>query len=450
MPPADATPRSPLAVLRSLEGAEIPFALLMFAYFFLVITSFWILKPLKKALFIEHYDAAGFTLPGWTATAAEAELLAKVLNMVVAFAAVALFTVLARRLHRERLTWVFTAAFAAGYALYATRGSDPGGLTVWSFYLFGDLFSTVMVATFFAFLNDSVRADRAKRLYGPIGLGGVLGGAFGSLAVSAWIDTLSLAAWLGVCAALAGGIVVAATAAGRLVARSDLAGRRGDAAAKDAGGAAPVRNAALEGAALVARSRYLLAIAALVGLYEIVSTVMDFQFTSTVAHYLDGDAIGEHVALVYAITNGVAAVIQLLGTGWVMTRYGVGAALLVLPVAAALGSAAFMLVPALWVGSALNTVDNAFNYSINQSAREALYVPRSRAEKYRAKAFIDMFVMRLAKAVAVGVSLAIGAWFDSFASVRWLGVFTLAVVAAWLVAARYAGRRFRAVEDGAP
>ena len=49
----------------------------------------------------------------------------------------------------------------------------------------------------------------------------------------------------------------------------------------------------------------------------------------------------------------------------------------------------------------LNTADNAFSYSINQSAKEALYVPTTEDEKYKAKAFIDMFVQRAAKAVAV-------------------------------------------------
>ena len=71
--------------------------------------------------------------------------------------------------------------------------------------------------------------------------------------------------------------------------------------------------------------------------------------------------------------------------------------------------------------------DNGFSYSINQSAKEALYVPTTRDEKYKAKAFIDMFVQRFAKALAVGVSLAITAVFQEFATIRWLTAFTVAV-----------------------
>ncbi len=97
-------------------------------------------------------------------------------------------------------------------------------------------------------------------------------------------------------------------------------------------------------------------------------------------------------------------------------------------------------------GSLLNTADNGFSYSLNQSSKEALYVPTSADEKYKAKAFIDMFVQRFAKALAVGVSLAITITFDDFASVRWLGAFTAPVIVLWIFAARYAGRHFREIE----
>lgn len=433
---------SPLRAILDIRRQELPLALLMFTYFFLVITSFWILKPIKKSLFIQHYDAAGFTLLTWTMKAAQAELLAKVLNMVVAFAAVAVFTWLARRYVREQLTFLFTAFFLVGYAAYIPFIESPSHLTVWSFYLFGDLFSTLMVATFFAFLNDSVTADGAKRLYGLIGLGGVTGGVFGSTAVRAFISSLSNAEWLWVCAAMAALILATAYAAGRVV--------RNDPPPESA--AAPQSTAArgyaaLEGAYIVFRSPYLLSIVGIVGLYEIVSTVMDFQFTSTIAHYLEGEAIGRQFSTVFAITNVVSMFVQLFLTSFVMTRFGVGTALLVLPVAALSGSLGFMALPILWMGSALNTIDNAFSYSINQSAKEALYVPTTKDEKYKAKAFIDMFVQRFAKAVAVGVSLVITTIFSDFSSIRWLSLFTVAVVAIWIVAARYAGEHFRQMTE---
>ncbi|PON13213.1 hypothetical protein C2W62_35555 [Candidatus Entotheonella serta] len=381
--------------------------------------------------------------------AAQAELLAKVLNMVVAFAAVAVFTWLVRRFRRQQLTFIFTGFFLLSYVVYSAIIATPGPLTVWSFYLFGDLFSTLMVATFFAFLNDSVTPDAAKRLYGPVGLGGVVGGVFGTTFVRGLIDTVSLAGWLWVCVILGLLILVVAYTSGRLVERNSVIATSAESTpdiSEETKGTEH-DNPALEGAKLVLRSPYLLAIVGIVGLYEIASTIMDFQFSSTIAHYLDGPAIGRQFSTVFAITNVVSMCVQLFLTSWIMTRFGIMAALMVLPLAALAGSGAFMAVPALWVGSLLNTADNGFSYSINQSAKEALYVPTTQDEKYKAKAFIDMFVQRFVKAIAVVVSLGITAIFKDFASLRWLSLFTIAIVVLWVVAARYAGKRFQSLEE---
>ena len=430
---------SSLSSLRVTRG-ELPLALLMFAYFFLVITCFWILKPLKKGLFIQFYDQDGFDLLGLSFGAAQAELLAKILNMAVAFLAVVVFTYLSRHFRRQQLTHLFALFFLACYMVFGRWLQSPDHAAVWSFYLFGDLFSTLMVATFFSFLNDSVTPDAAKRLYGLVGLGGVSGGVFGTSVVSANIDLLSYTAWLWVCTVVTVLIMLVAWAAGRRVLVPD------GVAAGPANESNKRGNAATEGARLVVSSYYLLSIVAIVGVYEVISTIIDFQFTFTVAHYLDGPDIGRHFALVFTITNWVSLLVQLFLTSLIMTRFGLGVALLVLPFTIAMGSSAFLLFPFLWVGSLLSTADNGFSYSINQSAKEALYVPTSQAEKYRAKAFIDMFVQRFAKAIAVLISLGITFVFTDISSIRYLCILTLALLVVWVIAARYAGRRFSELE----
>src|SRR5690606_22158498 len=110
-----------------------------------------------------------------------------------------------------------------------------------------------------------------------IGLGGVAGGAFGSIFLRAFLEDLTLPGWLWVCAGIALLIVGFAWGAGRIFER-----RESQATAQAE--PAPVeqtskKDAALEAARMVFRSRYLLAIVAIVGLYEMVSTIMDFQFT---------------------------------------------------------------------------------------------------------------------------------------------------------------------------
>src|SRR5215831_17437325 len=431
-----------IGALAAVRREERPFALLMFSYFFLVITSFWILKPLKKSIFVEFYDEGGLLWLGTHLDAAQAELLAKVLNMVVAAAAVAVFSLLAQRLRRERLSLLFVGCFVAGDLLFSTLLVRPGALSVWSFYLYGDLFATLMVATFFAFLNDSVSPEGAKRLYGLVGLGGVLGGGVGSSLLGAWISTLDVTHWLWICAGLALIVGAVAFAAERAAERLPPDARAPRAAAEPPSEWRGLRAAAL-GARLVLRSPYLLSIAGIVAIYEVASTMVDFQFTATVSHSLDGAAIGRQLSRVFAITNAVSVIVQLFLTSYLLTRFGVPVALLVLPATMLMGSVVFLASPSLWSGSLLNTADFGFSYSVNQSAKEALYVPATADEKYHAKAFIDMFVQRFAKALGAAASLAITAWFASFAGVRWLSLGTLALLAVWLPTARYAGRRFR-------
>jgi AAA family ATP:ADP antiporter len=420
----------------NIKKEELPFSLLMATYFFLIISSFWIIKPIKKSLFISYYKAVnGFDLFGWHLLGSQGELLAKVLNMFVAAVAVIVFTMLSRKYFRQQLTLIFSIFSIICFVVYSRLIQNPGPGTVWTLYLFGDLYNTLMVPTFFAYLNDSVTGDQAKRLYGLVGFGGVLGGAVGATSLATFIEHVSSQSWMLIMAGVVVLIMIIAVLASRYIPLKHKEAAPSIADDKES-------NAAVEGARLVFRSRYLLAIVGIVGFYEMVSTMMDFQFSASVEHFVPGERIGAHFSRVFSITNIVALIVQLFLTSFVMTRFGVGIALLVLPVTAMLGSLGFLLFPRLWTGSFLNTADNGFSYSINQSAREALYVPTTREEKYKAKAFIDMFVQRFAKAIAVGISLLLTTFFADFSTIRWLSLVVAVILVAWIFAARYAGRNF--------
>jgi AAA family ATP:ADP antiporter len=427
------------------EG-EWSFVILMFSYFFAVITTFWILKPIKKALFIDYYKIGGhhFDLFGWQLSGPQAEMIAKVGNMVVVFFAALVFTWLANTLRRQQLTYVFAAFCLVVLLMYRALLPDAGELTVWSFYIFGDLYNSLMVATFFAFLNDSVSPLDARRLYGPIILGGVTGGAFSSFFVRTQIENFEPSDWALICAGIMVLIAVLAGAAGGWVTR------RGEPTVSESPALEEKKkrsSVAFKGARLVLRSRYLLAIVGLVGIYEIVSQLVNYQFTATVVHYVKGST-GSHFATVFAITNIVALLVQVFVTTNVMSRFGVKAALLVMPVLILGASGLFLLLPILWIGSSLSTIDNGLNYSINQSARESLYTPLSREEKYKAKAFIDMFLYRAGKVIAIGVALLLSVCVgEEFTVVRLLSFLTIALVAAWVGIASFAGNRFRAMTE---
>jgi AAA family ATP:ADP antiporter len=327
---------------------------------------------------------------------------------------------------------------------------NPGGeVTAWGFYVFGDLFSTVMVAVFFAFLNDTVSPHSAKRLYGPIVLGGIAGGAFGASIVNLGTGSGSLPAWMLVCAAIQVILVLHARGAAAHAAAVAEEPVPTEAAHPER---IKLHSAALVGARTVLKSPYVLSIMLIVGLYESVSALMDFQFSSTIEHFSSAGDIQGRFARVFAGANWLSFVIQIFLTSFILTRHGVTTALLTLPTAIFAGSLGFLVFPKVLTASLLSAIDNGFSYSINQSAKETLYIPTDHAVKYSAKAFIDMFIQRFAKVVAILFTLGVSAYFGGFETVRWMSLVVLGVVVVWIWRARHAGEEFsRLVEsvDGA-
>jgi len=119
-----------------IRKGEWAFSLSMLGYFFLVITNFWILKPLKKAAFVGFYkEIEGLSFWGLTFQAAQVELLAKSANMIVAAIAVVVFSMLSRKFIRQQLTIIFSAFFMACYLLFSLFLDAGSHYGVWSFYL---------------------------------------------------------------------------------------------------------------------------------------------------------------------------------------------------------------------------------------------------------------------------------------------------------------------------
>ncbi len=157
---------------------EWPRALALSLFFFLVIAIFWVLKPIKKGALIGYYKQDALQLLGLSFGGAEVEQLAKVVNMIVVFGVVVLFTLLIRRFKRQQVVYIFCGLISVGLIYFGFALTSPEAIDAWTFYVFGDIFNSVMVATFWAFANDVNNPQESKRLYGIIGLGGVVGGLF--------------------------------------------------------------------------------------------------------------------------------------------------------------------------------------------------------------------------------------------------------------------------------
>lgn len=419
-----------ISALVALPRREAPRALLMFASLLLVVTSFWILKPLRKARFIEHYDRAGLSLLGRTFRAADAELGAKLLQVGLAALLTVAFVRLARRHQRQTLVAIIGGAFAALFAALAAVAQQTSTAFVWVLYSAGDLYATLMVAALFACLHDLSTTDGARRSYGVIGLGAVLGGVIGSQLTARFSHTLPLSAWLALCSALTLGAVACTVCA---------PGRPAGAEASRCTAPSADDRAVHEGRTPL--PAYIASLALLVGLYEVISTLLDYQFTATLAHALDGGAIGRQLARAFALMNATALFVQLFITTPLLQKHGPEGALLLLPCTLLCASFGMLVVPSVPMASLVPALDSGFAYSVHQSAKETLYVPLAPAHKYHAKALIDVLVLRCAKAAGLVLCLGVVALGGVSSGPRTLPLLTLALVVPFGLCALHAGRR---------
>lgn len=411
-------------------------ASLLSFFFFLVIATFWILKPLKRGVLINYFGDQPLHFFGLTFAGAESEQIAKILNLIVVGFMMIFFTWLVRRCPRHYVVLIFAILFSTAFVIYALVIDQPTDVIVWSFFVLGDMFNSVLVALFWAFTNDIVTPEQSKRIYGVVGLGGVLGGFIGATVVRTSVADIGRPPLLLFCTVPMVLITLVAFYVHRRRAREDGVSESKPAAKRTD------RGLALEGARLVVQSRYLLAIVIIIGCYELASNIIEFQLASTVEQQIEESLQKDAFFGLIGQVIGIGSIlVQLLATGFIMRRFGIRAALSVLPVAILITSTGFLFVPTLLFAGAMSASHNGLNYSIQQSAKEALYVPTSEEVTYKAKAFIDMFVQRFAKVVSVAVNLALVT--VASVGVRWLSLLTLVILGLWAMQVQLAGREYR-------
>ena len=437
------------------NGKKIAFTVVMFLYINLALTIFWILKPLKKSLFIGLYDGdQTFKLGSMEMLGSSAELLAKGMNLLIAFMLVVFLTLVTRLAKRQRLTYCCMGLIIAMTFYFSLQINEPSESTVWLFYWFGDLYISLMLAAFFSFLHDTVDLRNAKRLYGFIVLGAVSGGAVGSTYFRGWIEEMNNQQWLHTIIGIGVVICLLAFAAGwmaKSIPHHEPKPSPNDVPKKKF-------NAAIEGASLVFKSRYLIAIAGIVGFYEITSEVLDYQFTAMTERFVPREDIGSHFGTVYAIGNIAALVVQLCFSIFAASfpKYRIHWILLALPLAVALSSLFFIIAPILLAASLLKISDSTFAYSVNQTGRETLYNPLSRQEKYVARAFVEVFIQRTGKVAALLIAFLVPMFLNTrnetgqletnLLGLQLLGGFTCIIVAIWFYCVKIVGRKFESLE----
>jgi ATP:ADP antiporter, AAA family len=442
VPVADAAapaPKGPLERLLSpiadVHAGEAAGVLLLTAMMFLLLSGYYLLKTAREVFILSE---GGAEVKSY-ASAGQALLL---LVLVPAYGA------FASRVNRMQLiTWV-SLFFAANIILFAL--AEQAGLRVGiPYFLWVGIFNVMVIAQFWAFANDIYTPEQGKRLFPLIGVGSSLGAWLGSVRAGVVMQSF------GPMRLLAGG-GVALVACIILARLADRHTRRGAASPRSAAKADEVVGEGQSGFAMLFSDRYLLLIALLTLLLNVVNTGGEYLFgryvvqnavatfgSGSAAEAARGQYIGEAYSSFFSYVNLLGLLLQMFVVSRVFKYLGVGRSLFVHPIVAGAGYLTMLVIPSFSAMRVLKTVDNSLDYSLGNTTKQALWLPTSRQAKYKAKQAVDSFCVRAGDVISAAIVYA-----------GELGSFPIAVFAtlnivltgAWLAIAAALNRRLSTMD----
>lgn len=279
------------------------------------------------------------------------------------------------------------------------------------FYIWIGIFNLMVVAQFWGFANDLYVEDIGKRVFPLVWLGGTLGAPIGSK-INSWLsgplglyNLLSVAAGiLVVCIVLA--VIIHNKEVRRAAGAADTPGAPSSALeAHRKAQEQPLKRGG--GFRLVFKSRYLLLVALVIGVYNFVNANGEYMITRVISNLADkAIASGEALAMSkeqivnnffadYQFLTGVLTIlIQLFLVSRIFKWVGIRGALLFLPVIALFGYSLITFGATLALLKWVKSTENGMDYSLMNTTKGALFLVTSREEKYKAKAAIDTFFVR--------------------------------------------------------
>jgi AAA family ATP:ADP antiporter len=378
-----------LRAVGDVRAGESTTALLLALNVFLLLTTYYVLKPVREALILGQGSP-------------ELKSYMSVGQVALLMVVVPLYARLVSALPRLRLirvvTWFFIGCLVAFYVL-AQLGVPLGVI----FFLWIGIFNLMIVAQFWAFANDLYTKDEGERLFPIVGFGASLGAVLGSIVAAALIAPLGVYQMLLVGAA---GLILQLqiTAYIDRRERGRIARAAGKKSEDDHGAAAAKHNAF----ALVFQNRYLLFIGLMLMLFYCVDATGEYILGSIVkdraADLVQSGAsdgltieqlIGRFYSRYFGLVNIASLLLQLFIVSRVVKYAGVGRAVAVQPALSLVAYLVIGFVPLLWLVLVAKIVEKSADYSLNNTVRNMLFLPCTREEKYSAKQVIDSLFVRL-------------------------------------------------------
>ena len=369
------------------ESGEIKALLWSFGYFFFLLSTYYMLLPLRDAMGIE----GGTRNLSWLFAATF------IATLVTAPFQAALVARLPRRTFIPVVYLFLVANMVVFWALMSAQIAPV--IVARAFFIWITVFSVFTVSVFWSFMADLYSAEQSKRLFGFIGAGGSIGSILGPMITGALVQRIGVANLLLIAGLL---LVLAVVCANRLEGAAGLAqAAQADFKAASAGRQKAVGGGMFDGFALLFKSPYLGGIGLWVFLLSFAGTMLYFVQADVVAAAATDTATRTQIFAQIAKWVGILSLlIQLLATGRIIKAIGTGPAAALLPLVFVVGFIAIALNPAvLLVVAGFQAVQRATNFGIANLARESLWTVVSREEKFKAKNIIDGSVFRAADAI---------------------------------------------------
>lgn len=428
---------------------------LIFAF---IIGSYWTLRPLKDAIFIQLVDR--LHLP-----------YAKTVSVIALLPLVMFYTKLLERTSREKMliilpafygivTLCFSAIFIFAQAPVeeiAARSTVPFYATkvlgyIW--YLFIESFGSLAVALFWAFASDTTEPTQAKRGFPMVVAIGQIGGIIYPYGIGGLPHRLQLpndalsVAILGIIILLIIPLVryfLRATPAHLLVSFHGKNEQKEEAEQEPG---------FLEGLKLMLTHKYLLGIFAANFIYEVVVTIFDFNFKVAASTQYTGVHLSHYLSLYGSSVNIVSLLCLLLGISNVTRFLGIGVALAAMPIIVGIALFSFMTIESLSFLFVLMVGSKAINYALNGPSLKQLYIPTTPDVRFKAQAWIETFGSRASKEAGSLFNMLLAPLQSSLGAIagraRYLmlsGSIGFPLLVLWLITAIYLGRTFRKAVD---
>ncbi|WP_246079216.1 Npt1/Npt2 family nucleotide transporter [Paenibacillus piri] len=351
--------------------------MLLFSYLFCVVSASTIGKTAADTLFLSRFDNSSLSfmyLP----------------QAVVMIISGVMFQRYSPRIRLERLITVLIPIIVL-LVLFSRIGV---GLDIrWVFptiYIGFDVFNFLMVVCFWQFATSVMDQRKAKRMIGIVGSGGIAGGIVSGFGLKGFVPLLGTANLIYVYAGLQLiGLAVVLLIIHMFPQHAEVR---------------PPKLQAKKGSerksGLFKHVPHLKYVALLAAALVFSLTLIDYQFKVILRGSLQNEALAGFMGSFYGFSGIIALLVQLLVSGWVITRFGVMTALLIFPVALFAGSLGILILPVLAMAVVVKGSDKVLGDTVYSSVSQLIMFPIPPEWRGKAKSFLDGIVRNGAKGLA--------------------------------------------------